>query len=217
MFIRRLSVEEDFKLFREVYRWDRDYPRWYKDAEKVARLKFRTFIEQAKERADIGVFDPEFTGLISVIKRTPEIYEGHVWARRKTSVETLAWAVFNVRESLEKELGMRAAYVWVVKRNRPVRKLCTMAGLMADGAKLIDGESHGKPITWVRHIYGKAQNHSNDEQQPEHELRQYELVRLHDCAGYGGHQSLPRLASAGRSGAWLSVRECEEPTHVLIQ
>jgi hypothetical protein len=76
MEIRRLNVSEDYELFHRIYEWEKDYPRWLRDAEKVARLEFEQFIEEAKDRADIGVFDPEFTALISVLKRAPRALKG---------------------------------------------------------------------------------------------------------------------------------------------
>jgi hypothetical protein len=184
MFIRRLNVDEDYELYKEVYEWEKDYPRWLQDAEKVARLGFDKFIEQTKDRADIGVFDPEFIAMISVLKRAPQIYEGHVWAKRGTDIEQLAWVVFNLRKSLEKELGMKACYVWIVEKNLPVKKLCMMAGLVPDGGVLIDGESHGKPIKWVRlsyrRVYGEEKTdfdtERDAERDAEYQLQQHEYV-----------------------------------------
>jgi len=155
--IRRLDPEKDLELYRETYEWDRSYPQWYQDAEKVARLDLEQFIEQAKERADIGIFLPEFVALISILRRAPKVFEGHIWAKRHTKIETLGWAAFNVRKSLERDLGMLAGYVWIVKRNAPIRKLCILAGLVPDGAEFVDGISHGKPITWIRCSYGKKE------------------------------------------------------------
>lgn len=174
MEIRRLNVADDLELFRQVYEWEKDYPRWLCDAEKVAKLDFDDFILEAKDRADIGVFDPDLTALISVLKRAPQIYEGHVWAKRGTDIESLAWVVFNLRESLEKQLGMKACYVWIVERNRPVKKLCMMAGLMPDGGRMMDGESHGRPIKWVRLSYGKKENNVYAERDAER-LPEYEF------------------------------------------
>jgi hypothetical protein len=184
MFIRRLNVDSDLALFREIYEWEKEYPRWLQDAEKVARLDFNDFISQAKDRADIGVFDPQFIAMISVIKRAPKIFEGHVWAKRGTNVESLAWVVFSLRGNLEKEFDMEAAFVWIVERNLPVKKLCMMAGLMPDGGRMTDGESHGKPITWVRlscrRFYGEEKTGHDAEREhqrlAEYEFQQHEYV-----------------------------------------
>lgn len=150
MEIRRLDPEKDIDLYKQSFDWDKDYPRWYQDAEKVARVDFDEWMERSNERADVGVFDPDFTALISVICRAPQIFEVHFWAKRKTNLERLGLAALNVRRSLERLVGMRGAFAWIVKRNAPVKRLCGMIGFVPDGATLVDGESHGKPITWIR-------------------------------------------------------------------
>ncbi len=149
--IRRLDPTTDEHLLREIYTWDKEHPQWYQDLEKVAGWPLEQFLKEAPDRADLGVFDgEEFVALISIIRRDVGVYEGHVWAKRGNKVEDLAAAVNWVVERLTEDLQMRFGYVWIAKKNRPIKKVCTMAGLRFDGTTLTDGESHGKPIEWQR-------------------------------------------------------------------
>jgi len=149
--IRRLNPKDDEHLLREIYDWDRELPRWYQDLEKVSHWPLEKFLKEAPDRADLGVFDDEeFVALVSIIRRDAGIFEGHIWAKRGSRVENLADAVSWIVERLIEDLQMRLGYVWIAKKNRPIKKLCTMANLRFDGSTLIDGESHGKPIEWQR-------------------------------------------------------------------
>ncbi len=153
--IRRLNPKTDEHLLRQCYEWDKDYPKWYQDLEKVSHWPLELFLAEAPDRADLGVFDDdEFVALVSIIRRDVGIFEGHIWAKRGSRVENLAAAVSWIMERLIEDLQMRFGYVWIAKKNRPVKKMCTMAGLRPDGATQIDGESHGKPIIWERLSYG---------------------------------------------------------------
>jgi hypothetical protein len=55
---------------------------------------------------------------------------------RETDLEMLRWVLFNLRSSLENELGMKAIFAWIVEKNRAVIRLCGMAGLMPDGGRM---------------------------------------------------------------------------------
>jgi hypothetical protein len=150
MFIRRLDVEKDYELYREAYGWDAGYPRWYKRMDSVFRPSFDEFITQARtdDQADIGVFDSELIGLISLTVRARGVFEAHLWAKRKSSVDVLACAAFQVRESL-RGIGMREVYVWIERKNRAVQKLCAMAGMEFQGITLLKGHG-GKLTEWRR-------------------------------------------------------------------
>lgn len=148
--IRRLDPEKDRNLYEEAFEWERNYPRWLRDAEKACSVPLPEFLEKADARADIGIFAPEFIGMVSIISRGVKVFEGHVWAKRCTNLGMLAEGVGSVVQSLIVDLEMRAGFVWVAKSNRPIRKLCGIIGLLPDGAEVVDGESHGKPIIWQR-------------------------------------------------------------------
>ncbi len=149
--IKRLNPQKDEHLLRQVYEWDKDYPQWFQDLEKVAGWPLEQFLKEAPDRADLGVFDDkEFTALITIIRRDVGVFEGHIWAKRHSKVDNLANAVSWVIERLIEDLKMKFGYVWIAKRNLPIKNLCIMAGLRPDGATVTDGESHGKPIEWER-------------------------------------------------------------------
>ena len=154
MKLRRLN-HDDRELYETVFSWEKDYPRWLRDAEKFCGMPLDEFLA-VENRVDIGVFNPELTGMVSINYRGPKVFEGHIWAKRGTSVELLAWTVASIRDDLVRDLGMKAFFVWVVKKNRPIKKLCGMIGCEFDGVTMIDGESHGKPIEWQRLVWLKT-------------------------------------------------------------
>ena len=150
MNIRRLNPKIDQALYAQAFEWEKNYPRWLRDAEKACSVPLPEFLERAVTRADIGIFAPDFCGMVSIIPRGEGVFEGHIWARRGSAVSVLAEAVDRIRQSLVRDVGMRAGFVWIVKNNRPIKKVCILAGLTPDGAEVVDGESHGKPIVWQR-------------------------------------------------------------------
>ncbi len=149
--IRRLHPEKDRDRLAEIYEWDKEHPRWFQDLEKVSRWPLEQFLAEAPDRADLGVFDDEeLVALYSIIRRAPYVFEGHIWAKRGSKVDVLANATRWVIKRLIEDLQMRFGYVWIAKRNLPIKQMCIMAGLRFDGATVVDGESHGKPIEWQR-------------------------------------------------------------------
>lgn len=152
MTIRRLDLEKDADAYREAYYWDKDYPRWFRETDSVFKPDFETFMEQAEkdDQADIGVFNPELVGLVSMTQRGKGIYEAHLRAKRGTDVDVLAQAAFQVRHSL-REIGMKEVFVWVNKKNKAVQKLCMMAGMRLQGLTMI--KPSGEKLTyWLRMV-----------------------------------------------------------------
>lgn len=150
MNIRRLDPETDSDLYAIAWGWERSYPRWLRDAEKTCGLPLPEFMAKAVTRADIGIFAPDFIGMVSVIPRGNRVFEGHIWAKRGAKIEGMAVAGGSICQGLARDLGMKAGYVWIVKRNIPIKRLCGIIGLLPDGAEIVDGESHGKSIVWQR-------------------------------------------------------------------
>lgn len=147
--MRRLDPEKDRELYEQVFSWEKAYPRWLRDAEKSCGMSLDEFLK-IENRVDVGVFNPELVGMVSINYRGPKVFEGHVWAKRGTRVEFLAGHVNSIKDDLVRQLGMKAFFVWVFKKNLPVKRLCDMIGCVFDGVTTIDGESHGRPIEWQR-------------------------------------------------------------------
>src|SRR6185369_3465490 len=106
--IRRLDPEKDKECLIEAYSWDKDYPRWYQDLEKVSHWPLEQFLKEAPDRADLGVFsDEQLVALISIIRRAPYVFEGHIWAKRRSRVDDLAGAVAWTIDRLREDLKMR--------------------------------------------------------------------------------------------------------------
>ena len=159
--IRRLHPIEDESLLREAFEWDAYAPSWYADSDSIFRPgSIEEYLQLAKgeDQIDVGVFDEDLVGLITISRRGDKIYEAHLSAKRGTNVEFLAEAGFQVREQLF-EIGMNVGFVWVAQKNLHVKKLCELVGFLPDGlmmlrgsynVKMLDGTIHYKPIEWVR-------------------------------------------------------------------
>jgi hypothetical protein len=155
MTLRRLDPAADRTIYEQVFGWERMYPRWLRDAEKSCGMSLDEFLAcgQLEKRADIAVYTPDLTAMVSVnFDRGPGVFEAHIWAVRRTPLALLADAASVIIASAARELRMTTFIVWVAKRNAPIRRLCGMLGCVAD-ATVIDGESHGKPTEWVRMVW----------------------------------------------------------------
>jgi hypothetical protein len=151
MDIRRLSPESDVELYREAFAWDVDAPRWYAQMDSVFRPdSFDECLSLAThdDQVDVGVFEDGLIGLITISRRGPGLYEAHLSAKRGTDLNLLAEAGYQVKEQLF-GLGMKRGFVWVAKKNRPVRRLCQLIGFTPDGFTMLRGRYHDKPIEWL--------------------------------------------------------------------
>jgi hypothetical protein len=158
MIIRRLNPTER-DLFAEAWSWRLNAPRWYQDSDKVfGPESFEEFMELAhgEDQADLGVFNPELVGLITLTMRAKNVYEAHLSAKRGTSVDLLSDAAFQVRNLLF-EQGMEEGYVWVASKNHAVKRICANAGFYANFVTMLKGLSHGRPIEWHQLVTTRAQ------------------------------------------------------------
>jgi hypothetical protein len=150
--IRRIDPVVNEDLLREAHSWDKDAPDWYRSCDKVFGPTMDEFLAQTKaeDQIDIGIFAPEFCGLISLTRRAAGIYEAHLRARRRTPLEPLALAGRQVIDDLL-GMGMETGYVFVAEKNRPVRKLCCMMGMQPDGIAIYRGSYKGRVVQWLRY------------------------------------------------------------------
>lgn len=157
--IRRLDSDTDRDFYAEAWAWDIDAPRWYQDSDAVFRPEsFDEYMKLAHgdDQCDVGVFDDELIGLITVTLRGKGVYEGHLSAKRGANLEMLAEAVLQIRCQLF-ERGMSEAYLWVAAKNRAIRKLCANAGFYGTFVTMLRGSSHNRPIEWEQWVTTRTQ------------------------------------------------------------
>lgn len=156
--LRRLD-NGDKDLLRHAFSWDADAPSWYRQMDEVFGPKtvdeFVPLVDDPKN-ALIGIFNPEFVGLITATLVCKERFEIHLWAKRGTSLDVLEEAGYQIREQLVR-FGAQEIFVWVAEKNRPVKQLCARLGLLPDGIELLKGSYKKKVIVWNRLTYNPAQ------------------------------------------------------------
>ncbi len=155
--IRRLDPAVDAALYQQAYQWTLDAPRWMRDCAKVFEAADETaYLAEATSpgRVDIGVFTPEFTGMVTLILRGTDIYEAYLAAKRHSPLELLSLALMDIWCTLARH-GMQQTFVWIAARNRAILQLCEGVGFERTGLELWKGSSHGRPIHWRQMaIYG---------------------------------------------------------------
>lgn len=157
MEIRRLDPVKDADLYRQAYRWTLEAPRWLRDCAKVFEAPDEdSYIAEAATpgRVDIGIFVPEFTGMISLVIRGVDVYEAYIAAKRHSPLELLSHAVLDIYNTMV-GYGMQQTFVWIAARNRAILQLCEGVGFEQTGLEMWKGSSHGRPIHWRQlAIYG---------------------------------------------------------------
>jgi hypothetical protein len=157
--IRRLNPTTDTPLYEAAWQWNADAPRWVRDCAKVFEAADEAaYLAEATDpaRVDIGVFTPEFTGMITLILRGKGVYEAYLAAKRHSPLDLLGQAVLDVYHTLT-SYNMRQTFVWIAARNRAILNLCANVGFAPTGLEMWKGSSHGQPIRWRQlAIYGKT-------------------------------------------------------------
>lgn len=155
--IQRLQLPDDEALLRTAYRWDADYPRWWREMDRVFNSGTENdFIDRSRNShmAYIGVFDgDDLIALVIVETPAPAIHEGHLLVRRGANTALITAACVTMISDLF-NLGMTHLFVWVAERHTGLRKMCANMTLQPDGLVMWRGSYHRKyhrePIKWLR-------------------------------------------------------------------
>ena len=152
--MRRLDPEADEVLVREAVGWLDAAPRWCRDADAAWGTEDAdAYLKQMREepQADFGVFEAgELTAVVTVSLCGKGIYNSHLMARRGARPEAIAACIKALMVRLFEE-GMRESWNWVAARNAGVRRLLEAVGMVRDGVSRFKGQSHGRPIEWLRY------------------------------------------------------------------
>ena len=154
MELRRLDPERDEALIREAVGWLDDQPLFFRNCDAVWGTEDAdAYLAQMKTdpQADFGVWDGrEFIAVITVSLAGHRVYNSHLMAKRSADVEVLKVAIASVLNQMI-ENGMREGWMLLARKNYGVRRILEIVGMRRDGVTRIKGQSHGKPIEWVRY------------------------------------------------------------------
>lgn len=151
--IRRLDPIADESLLRESFAWDRNAPQWYKDQDSVfGPQDVDDFLTMLKEPNHIliGIFDVGMIGLLVLEHVAQDVFNAHLWAKRKAPFNVLAEGAYQVIQDFLR-MGMKEGVVWVGEKNVGVRKLCDNIGFQHDGICMFKGSYRNRLIKWLRY------------------------------------------------------------------
>lgn len=157
--LRRLDPEVDEQLIREAVGWLEAAPQWQKDCDAAWGSEGAdSYLEQMRNeaQADFGVFEgSEFIAVLTVSLEGKGIYNSHLMAKRGADAEVIAEAVaLLMREMFT--AGMLEAWLWLASKNYGVRRILERVGMRRDGVSRYKGQSHGRPIEWLRYSVRRA-------------------------------------------------------------
>lgn len=148
--MRRLE-KTDTVLIKEALSWSEGAPRWFRDADRAwGTITPDKYIEQMDDQADFGVFDGELVAVITLSLEGKGIFNSHLMVKRKAPVGLIVVSAVSIIRQLF-ENGMREGWAWPNKRNYGLRRILELIGMKRDGLEIIKGQSHGRPLTWVRY------------------------------------------------------------------
>jgi hypothetical protein len=143
---------KDAALYQEACSWDEDYPEWYRACKKafglddLERLHQHIFDEMSLA---IGVFDNDsYVALLDLKHIGNGVLEIQVYARRGCDILMLTTACCSLKDLLNH--GVNEIFALVATINRPMVKICEMAGMKPDGVRVLQGSIGNKVIEWKR-------------------------------------------------------------------
>lgn len=180
--IRRLDPDKDIDLFKEAYLWGRQR-KWFREIEnQFGASTFEEFISDAERdvQVDVGVFDNQLIGLITLELKEKGIYEAHIRVSRDADLNLIALGALSIREQLFRELGAKEIFGQIPNFNKGAIQLAEMCGLYRDGITVIQGQVRNRLIEWVRVSYGEEETEARDN--AAEFVQQHEHLRVHNCA-----------------------------------
>lgn len=156
--IRRLDPDQDRDLYRQRWEWREQYPRSLRDATAVDSVgSFEEFLEQARgARADIGIFEDELIGCVTLDWKAEKVYEIHLSAKRGARLEQMIEPCLSIQKTIFEDLRARFIFAFTPEWNRGTILLATTLGLEPDGVRRIRGTTRGRAITWLRLSQSRA-------------------------------------------------------------
>jgi hypothetical protein len=156
--LKRLT-SEDSELLREAFFWTQDAPKWHRDMDSTfGPDNVEDFLVMLAEPENIliGIFNPDFVGLLIIACAGNDIFNAHLCAKRGTDLNVLAEGAYQAVQDFLR-MGMKEGFCWVAEKNLAVRKLCDNIDFRHEGVVMYRGTYKGKLIKWLRYsIRAKA-------------------------------------------------------------
>jgi hypothetical protein len=146
----RYVKNSEIALLREVYDWEKAFPTFYKDANVYWRPTFEEAREFYSKCILYGLFEEqELVGLIYLEQFGSEHLNANLDLKRGKKIDPEI--IEQVRDAQFRR-GIKTAQVWVLKRNKPLKKVLEAAGFDETGLTMRQGSSHGRTLHWSQMV-----------------------------------------------------------------
>jgi hypothetical protein len=154
--LERLNPDRDETLVREAVSWLDTQSLFFRncDAAWGAPESADDYLRHMREgnQADFGVFDSgELVAVITVSLEGKGVFNSHLMAKRGASPAVVAQGVSGVLKGLLSEGTFKEGWSWLAAKNYGAKKIVEACGMVRDGVERFKGQSHGRPLLWVRY------------------------------------------------------------------
>lgn len=158
--MRRLDPDRDEALVREAVGWVDAQPLFFRNCnaawDRGDTPEDYLKLMRTEPQADFGLFEgAELVAVITVTLEGRGVFNSHLMVRPGTDPATVARGASGVMKGLLAE-GMVEGWSWLARKNYGARRILEAVGMRRDGVTRFKGQSHGRPIEWVRYSVGRA-------------------------------------------------------------
>lgn len=151
MNLKRLNTFDDEGFLRIAFSWNIGVPTWVSDMDSVfGPQDADDFIKACETNILVGIFNPDFCGLLILEPSGKDVFAAHLCAKRGTPLSVLTAAASRVIDDFL-ALGMVEGFCWVAEKNLAVRRLCDTIGMTHEGILMYRGTYKGFLIKWMRY------------------------------------------------------------------
>jgi hypothetical protein len=140
---------EDLAILEDAASFDKDFPSFYQNASRMwdmdeaESLKFYLRCSRL-----FGLFNEDrLFGLVQCENITDSVTNTHLDIRRGSPISDILEGIAEVRDR-QFESGMKICTAWILKKNRPMRRILEAVGFKPTFLSMKAGMSHNKVLTW---------------------------------------------------------------------
>lgn len=146
---REIRNEEQYA--KEIWDIEEAGPQWFTDASHVWTPDFDAFMAFWRNCGEIwGLFDDDrLMALVYLEFRSPTAVNIHISAIRKLEEAELVRFYKSLvrKKALD---GVTVMTAWLLKKNRPLRRVGAAAGFLPTGLRMTFGASRGRALEWIQ-------------------------------------------------------------------
>jgi hypothetical protein len=147
-----MDAERDAEDLRIAWGWMDSSPRWFRESLATWKETLDEFIEDAEREMIYGIYlEGEITAVIRFIPDKNQMFDLHLYAKRKTPFDVLLQGCRSIKAYLF-DKGVKGLYGWINTRHRGVIRLYRELGFTDNGARETKGEAHGRPLEWMNFV-----------------------------------------------------------------